>query len=413
MLTNSGHLTYCTNIHSGETWEDHFNALKKNFPGIKAALSPDKPMGLGLRLSNVASLELIKEENLAILKKWLTEIDAYVFTMNGFPYGEFHQTRVKDQVHAPDWTTVDRLNYTLRLFEILSQLLPEGMDGGISTSPLSYRYWFDGADDMESAKNAATTNILKIAEYLVALSVSTGKLLHLDIEPEPDGILENGQEFIDWFEDYLLPAGIPIFAERYAVSEEESASLVKAHIRLCYDVCHFAIGYESHAEMISTLNQKGIKVGKIQISAALQALMDKDPVVRAARSAAFGKFNEPVYLHQVVARTVGSELLRYRDLPEALLDADNASVLEWRAHFHVPVFEKNFGVLESTQDDILEVLRIHKQDPFTAHLEVETYTWEVLSDDLKVPIQDSIVRELQWVLSFLTTEGGRGKTEGH
>ena len=401
MLTSSGHLTYCTNIHSGENWEDHFAALKQHFPGIKASLSPGKPMGIGLRLSNVASIELSDDENLQIFQQWLADNDAYVFTMNGFPYGEFHQTRVKDQVHAPDWTTPDRLNYTLRLFEILSHLLPADMDGGISTSPLSYRYWFANVDDLEVAKKAATTNILKIAEYLIAISTSTGKLLHLDIEPEPDGMLESGQEFIDWYEDYLLPVGIPVFAKRYSITAEESALLIKAHIRLCYDVCHFAIGYEPHAEMISTLNKKGIKIGKIQISAALKALISKEANSRAQTAAAFEAFNEPVYLHQVVARTNGNKLLRYRDLPEALKDAGNPSATEWRAHFHVPVFEKDFGLLQSTQDDIVEVLELHKKQPFTHHLEVETYTWEVLSEELKLPLPQSIIREMEWVIGKL------------
>src|SRR4051812_585343 len=116
MLTNSGHLTYCTNIHSGETWQDHFHALDINFPGIKASLSPDSQMGIGLRLSHLASLELIKPEVLTLFKSWLAKNNAYVFTMNGFPYGQFHQVRVKDQVHAPDWTTTERLDYTTRLF---------------------------------------------------------------------------------------------------------------------------------------------------------------------------------------------------------------------------------------------------------------------------------------------------------
>ena len=401
MLTSAGHLTYCTNIHSGETWQDHFAALKNNFPGIKAKLSPGKPMGLGLRLSDVASLELIKETNLSVFKQWLADNDVYVFTMNGFPYGNFHQARVKDQVHAPDWTTTDRLNYTLRLFDILSQLLPDGMDGGISTSPLSYRHWFDTSNNLEVAKNTATGNILKIAEYLVAISTTTGKLLHLDIEPEPDGMLENGQEFIDWYENYLLPAGVPIFAEKYDISFDEAALLIKAHICLCYDVCHFAIGYEPHAQMIDTLNEKGIKIGKIQISAALKSLMDSDSEVRSLKASAFAAFNEPVYLHQVVARTSGNNLLRYRDLPEALANAANSYVLEWRAHFHVPVFEKNFGLLESTQDDIVEVLALHVKNNITKHLEVETYTWEVLSDELKVPLQQSIIREIEWVLGKL------------
>src|SRR5687767_5138692 len=105
MLTGFGHLTYCTNIHTGESWQEHFSEIKKNFPGIKSELSPDKPMGIGLRLSNVASIDLIEDTNLQVFKQWLYENQAYVFTMNGFPYGSFHDTRVKDQVHVPDWTT--------------------------------------------------------------------------------------------------------------------------------------------------------------------------------------------------------------------------------------------------------------------------------------------------------------------
>src|SRR5688500_9648995 len=104
MQTTSGHLTYCTNIHPGENWTDHFRSIDEYFPSIKKEISPSARMGIGLRLSNDASLELEKEHNLSAFKQWLTENDAYVFTMNGFPYGGFHHTRVKDQVHAPDWT---------------------------------------------------------------------------------------------------------------------------------------------------------------------------------------------------------------------------------------------------------------------------------------------------------------------
>lgn len=140
MNLGEAHLTYCTNIHAGETWPDTFSALQFNFPVIKAQLSPNEPMGIGLRLSNIASIDLLNDEiYLEEFQQWLTTHDAYVFTMNGFPYGNFHHTRVKDQVHAPDWTTDDRLDYTLRLFDILAKLLPKGMEGGISTSPLSYK----------------------------------------------------------------------------------------------------------------------------------------------------------------------------------------------------------------------------------------------------------------------------------
>lgn len=397
MKTSHGYLTYCTNIHAGENWDDHFAALKLHFPNIKSSLSPADKMGIGLRLSNIASEELSEGEQLLIFKQWLFENDAYVFTMNGFPFGGFHNTIVKDQVHAPDWTTTERLDYTKRLFNILAELLPDNLDGGVSTSPLSYRYWFPSDDSLGLAKEISTNHILEVAEHLIDIFNSSGKTLHLDIEPEPDGILETGKEFLEWYQNYLLDAGIKRISLKYAVSHDHAEKMIKRHICLCYDVCHFAIGYEPHAEVIRQLAADKILVGKIQISAALKAPMTENKDNRYKVKEAFAGFDESTYLHQVIARKIDGGFIRYRDLPNALADAENAAVNEWRAHFHVPVFEKDFGLLVSTQTDILEVLEIQKNSPFTNHLEVETYTWEVLSDSLKLPIDQSIIRELNWV----------------
>ncbi|MEO8414675.1 MAG: metabolite traffic protein EboE [Ginsengibacter sp.] len=401
MLTNSGHLTYCTNIHSGENWQDHFNEIRNNFPGIKQKLSPGKPMGIGLRLSNMASVDLIEEKNLDMFKQWLDENEAYVFTMNGFPYGSFHDTRVKDQVHAPDWTTNERVAYTIRLFRILKDLIPPDSEGSISTSPLSYRHWFQQGDLLKNARESATDNMVLAAESLIEIHQSTGKLLHLDIEPEPDGMLETGKELIHWFTNDLLINGAKKIGAKYNVSVSRAEELLKAHIRLCYDVCHFAIGYEPHEQIIREVVDSGIKIGKLQISAALKGAMNEDISKRQNIKESFSKYNEPTYLHQVVAKKNNGELLRYPDLPEALSDYDNAEVNEWRAHFHVPIFEEDFGSLQSTQKDIEEVLRLQKEMNFTNHLEVETYTWEVLPGALKLPLRDSVIRELQWVVPQL------------
>lgn len=401
MLTNFGHLTYCTNIHTGETWEDHFTEIKKYFPSIKKEFSPDKPMGIGLRLSNIASVALSEPNNLAIFKQWLLENNSYVFTMNGFPYGGFHNVVVKDQVHAPDWTTMDRVAYTNRLFDILQELLPAEMDGGISTSPLSYKFWHNTEEALKIAVKNATENILKVVVHLIDIHYNTGKILHLDIEPEPDGILETGPEFIDWFVKYLLPAGVKIIAEKYTVSEAEATHFIKQHLRLCYDVCHFAIGYEPHAEVIEEVLKLGIQIGKIQISAALKAGLHNEISNRSKIKEKFEKFNEPTYLHQVVAKKSNGEFIRYPDLPQALADIENKEVLEWRAHFHVPIFEEDLGYLQSTQKDIVTVLELQKKLNFTTHLEVETYTWDVISDALKLPMQESIIRELEWVMDQL------------
>ena len=400
METPYGHLTYCTNIHAGETWADHFAQLRTHIPVIWQQVAPGKAFGIGLRLSDVASRELAAGTNLSGFRQWLTENNAYVFTMNGFPYGSFHRTKVKDYVHMPDWLSGDRVQYTIRLARILVELLPAGMEGGISTSPLSYRFWHN-EEQLETVIKHATHNILDVLDMLIQIRQSTGKLIHIDIEPEPDGLLGDGAEFLNWYIHYLLPEGIPYVSKKFGCSESEAEAHIRMHIQLCYDVCHFAVCYEDHAAMIKKFQSYGIRTGKIQISAALKAGIATSIEARKPVLDAFRQFNESTYLHQVVAKYAGGELKRYADMPDALADAANPQVREWRAHFHVPIFIENYGILDATRADIEKVLQIHCASPFTRHLEIETYTWEVLPEDIRLPLADSIVREIQWVTGLL------------
>jgi len=400
-VSDHSHLTYCTNIHPGENWNAHFQQLKQFIPAVKQEVSPDKPFGIGLRLSNTASLELSKEEALLEFKQWLQEHNCYVFTMNGFPYGGFHHTIVKDQVHTPDWTTAERVAYTIRLFRLLAALLPEGMEGGISTSPLTYKLWHVRCDtEREAIMENATLKVLLVVEQLVRTRRGGGPLMHLDIEPEPDGLMENSQEYLHWYLNYLLPYGVPFLQDKFGMNEEEATASIKAHVQLCYDVCHFALVYESAESVLKKLHEHGLKVGKIQISAAVKALLPAEMAARKPLIDAFREFNETTYLHQVVARKADG-YIHYPDLPQALEDAANPAVEEWRSHFHVPVFIDSYGVLSSTRSDIEKVLALQRKQPFTQHMEVETYTWDVLPADLKLPMDRSISRELHWVLQQL------------
>ena len=415
MKTPLGHLSYCTNIHAGETWADHFAALQTAVPELKRRLSPDAPFGLGLRLSNVASEELELPETLVTFQQWLADTDCYVFTMNGFPFGGFHNTVVKDQVHAPDWTTEARVEYTKRLFRILSVLLPvdelgNAITGGVSTSPLSYRHWFEWEQPAarDYILSQTTQNVLDVVADLMRLHRQTDRLMHLDLEPEPDGVIETADEFITWFTDYLIPMGLEQLTEQFGLTDEAAEAAICDHVRLCYDVCHFAVGYERPADVLDKLKNYGLRVGKIQISAALKAEFPESEAGREAVRQAFTQFNEPTYLHQVVARrglarrgfdrTTAGNLARFRDLPDALAALDDTHV-EWRSHFHVPIFVESYGLLQSTQDDIREVLRLQAERQFTNQLEVETYTWDVLPGELKMDVVDSIEREIKWVLN--------------
>lgn len=397
MQIHDTHLTYCSNIHPGESWEDHFLELQNHLPAIKAAVLPDREMGVGLRLAHRAAVELAQPGVLNAFKNWLTSEELYVFTINGFPFGDFHNGRVKEQVHAPDWSTDERLQYSQKLFEILSELLPAGVDGGVSTSPLSYRFW--KCQTHPSHREKCTQHMLEMADFLSQIENSRGQYMHLDIEPEPDGLLENFDEFIDWYINELLPLGEQYFADRYQASASQAHSIIKRHLCLCYDICHFALAYQNHPACMERLKAENIRIGKIQVSSALKSPTGKQN--NSQSLAKLAEFDEPIYLHQVIVEKPDGSFIKFRDLPEFLSQAPDSPMKEWRSHFHVPIFLADYGELLSTQDDILKVIGLHQHHPLSTHLEIETYTWNVLPKNLQLPIRDSIIREMQWLLEEL------------
>ena len=395
------HVTYCTNVHAGHDWATMLDNLRTYTPSVKKAISPGGPMGVGLWLSNTASEQLSESGRLRGCKEWLEEQNLYVFTLNGFPYGTFHGATVKDQVYTPDWTTRERVDYTKRLFDQLAELLPTpagSVPGGISTCPISYRHWFSKSADLDRACHAATEHLLEVTEHLIELCAKTGHHLHLDIEPEPDGILENSREVIDFFNDYLLPIGVPLLAKKYNWTEREARAAILSHLQVCYDVCHFALAYEEPADTFTSFADHGIKVGKIQVSSALRILLDGK--ADAAVWKELERFVEPTYLHQVT-QEIDGRVTTYPDLPSAI--AAKPEGRELRAHFHVPIFLEQFGRLHATQGHILKVLHYLEDHPVTQHLEVETYTWDVLPTEYKEDLTESIVREMEWFQQKLIT----------
>jgi len=232
------HLSYCSNIHAGESWDATFRNLKIYIPEVKKRLVHEGAFGIGLRISHEASVVLERPDRLQEFRDWLKQTNSYVFTLNCFPYGGFHRTKVKEQVHAPDWTTEARLAYTIRSFRILAQLLPEGVEGGISTSPLTYRHWFATDLEKKEAFERATTHLIAVVVELVRLQQETGKFLHLDIEPEPDGLLENSDELIHYFKEWLLSEGKSSLAKQLGTTQKEAEKLLtNSAVRLAYE--HF------------------------------------------------------------------------------------------------------------------------------------------------------------------------------
>ena len=395
-------LTYCSNIHPGESWLEVFANLEKYVPNLKLRLSPTEPFGIGLRLADAAAKQLLENNNLAKFQAWLTQEDLYVFTLNGFPYGGFHRQVVKDQVYAPDWSTQERVNYTLNLTKILATLLPEGLDGGISTLPLSYKPWWqkDQASFDTVLKNSCL-NIALVVVEMIRICEETGKILHIDLEPEPDGLIENTSEVIDFYQNWLLPIGGNYLSEKLNIEQHLAETKLLEHVRLCYDTCHFSVEYEQPQSVFARLESAGIKIGKVQISAAIKVKIPAEIEKRSLIVERLRPFAESTYLHQVIERRSDGTLHHYPDLITALPHLEQSLAEEWRTHFHVPIFIHDYQILQSTQDDIATVLHLLQTNNACSHLEIETYTWDVLPSEIKIDLLTSIQREYEWVLKLI------------
>src|SRR6187402_3599818 len=138
-LPHGLHLAYCTNIHRGESWREILAALERHTLEVRDRVCADKPYAIGLRLGAEAARTLYDRGEREAFRRWLDKHHCYVFTINGFPYGQFHGTRVKEQVFQPDWSTAARVEYTQALFEIIADLVPPGASGSVSTVPGSHK----------------------------------------------------------------------------------------------------------------------------------------------------------------------------------------------------------------------------------------------------------------------------------
>jgi sugar phosphate isomerase/epimerase len=386
------HLTYCTNIHAADGWTAVNANVQRFAPALKERLSPSAPFGIGLRLSARDAHELLQDNRLDNFRRFLDERGLYVALINGFPHGSFHRTPVKADVYAPDWRDEERVRYTLDLITALSRLLPDGLDGGVSTVPLSYKAWIPDSD-----LRPFTRNVVRVADALVRARQERGTLIHLDIEPEPDCLLETSDEFLHFFNATLIPDGGPLLAASLECDVETARAHLREHVRICVDCCHFAVEYEDPVAALQRVQASEAQVGRVQLSSAIRVVFPRDETACAGIVERLRHFADTTYLHQVIERR-GTTLSHFPDLDVALDRSESLGGAEWRIHFHVPLFTSDYDGLASTQDYVRQVLDLARRTHFARHFEIETYTWEVLPQGLKIDLLDSIGREYEWVL---------------
>jgi len=393
-LPGNVHLTYCTNIHAGESWPDICASLDAHVPAIKAAVAPHRPLGIGLRLSGQAAESARRPDAIAAFRDQLDALGAYIFTINAFPFGPFHGVRVKEDVYLPDWRSAVRVRFTADSAAVLAAVLPEGIDGSISTVPGAFKPngRVDGAVDEMAA------NMMRAVADLASIERDTGKRISLALEPEPCCFLETADESIAFFEEVLLrPETLAGLAAAMEIDRAAAETLLRRHLGICYDVCHGAVEYEDPVAALARLRDAGISIAKIQLSAAIRL-----PSMTGDLVAAVMRFNDGVYLHQTIVRGANG-LTRYADLPEAVAAfRDGKAYGEWRIHCHVPVFLSGLGDIGSTHADLAAVLAAMRDRHFSSHLEVETYTWDVLPERLRTGSKAAdIAREISYCVRQL------------
>jgi hypothetical protein len=298
---------------------------------------------------------------------------------------------VKENAYRPDWSEPERLAYTDHLADVLAALLPAGQAGSVSTVPCTFKPWAEGRID------AVVEHLVRHVAHLVGIARDQGRTITLALEPEPYCHLETIGEAVAFFESRLFSrAGVARLAALTGLAAGAAEQAMRRHLGLCYDVCHAAVEFEDARASVARLRASGIGIFKLQLSAALRVARFGPESARQ-----LAEFAEPVYLHQVVRRENGT-LRRYVDLPQALAEAAGAEGSEWRVHFHVPIFLERMEHFDTTQAFLAEILALHRAEPFSRHLEVETYTWDVLPAAYRgVPLASAIARELSWVKAQL------------
>ncbi len=385
-------LGYCTNIHRGESWEETFSGLRRYTDEVRKQVAGEQPYGIGLRLGADAASELAASGGERDrFRKWLEETNSYVFTVNGFPYGTFHGSRVKEQVYAPDWTSESRLTYTNQLFDLITEFAPADSSVSVSTLPGSFKEFIKPESEKEQ-KSAIFKHLRSCSDHIERLRDRTGRDIHLGMEPEPLGLFETSVESVAFFEELL--SGVDS-AER---------ERIQRNIGINYDTCHLAIEYEEPEVAVMNLRNAGIRISKVHLSSALRLVPTRDAVAELAA------FQDDVYLHQVVVGKGGKVVQRIKDLPEALTWYEEHSADagdEWRVHFHIPIHAQPGGHFLDTRSHIDGILKLLGEDPgWCQHFEMETYTWEVMPREIRSDdVVTQLVNEYEWCLAAFRKNG--------
>jgi sugar phosphate isomerase/epimerase len=256
-----------------------------------------------------------------------------IVTLSGVPYAEGGDED-PGTGPGPDWSDPARLEYTLDLARILTDLLPEdAVRGMVTTVGLGPR------DGWDAAKQKASARILsKLSGGLAEVAWHTGRAVRVAFRPEPGSVLDDAESIVTAF-----------------------GRLDRDRLGVCLDLAHLACTWEEPAATLDRLAGAGISVIQVRIAAALEAA---DPVAAAE---ALRGYVEPGHPHQVT--NPAGDLVA--DLGQAL---DELPPGPWRVRCHLPLTTPPAAPLTATTAVWQAALRhlLTAAHPGTEHLAVES-----------------------------------------
>jgi sugar phosphate isomerase/epimerase len=391
-----GHLTYSTLVHPADDWEQIWQSLNTYVPKVKERFAGNQRFGVSLRLSAKSAETLVNSKaDRDKLRKFLDDQNMYLYTVNAFVYGHFKGNVVKEQVYEPDWRSEERTRYTMNVASVVADIAPADVLPSIQTSPLGFKPRVTGPDVVQSY----TDNVLRVTKHLIELEAKTGVTVTLGLEPEPYCFLETTDETVDYFTNHLYSgASAEKLAKMSGLPIAEAIAALRKHVGIVYDICHLAVEYEDITQSLQKLVDAGVPIVKLQEAAALHMPEVTQRVVDTLK-----RYSKTIYLTQTIEKRNG-KFTKYLNLEDAFAAWEkDPGPREWRTHIHVPVFLDDLGEFRTTRFAIADALKFHKQKPLSRHLEVETYTWDMLPDSLKTgDIVEYVCRELDWVRGQLT-----------
>ena len=388
-------LAYCSNVHPGDSLSAVVNNIAQHFVPVKA-LRGLPAMASGLWLSAQAADSLLASaENLATFQTCLQQHGVLLTTLNGFPYGNFHQAVVKRDVYLPTWAEPARLYYTQQLARILALCLPQGRySGAISTLPLAY-----GAGWRQNDHRQAVDHLIQLADYLFELEQTTGRRILVCLEMEPDCVLQYTDELVNFFVNDLLPQAR---LQRPRL-QGQSEHAVLRYIGCCYDTCHQAVMNEDIAASLAKLSAAGIAIGKVQISNAVAAELTAAEQVEQLTE----MLRDARFLHQTKVFQNGRLIQALADLDnrqlQAVVNSSTTKPVQALIHYHTPIHQSDFAYpfLTGTQAGILTALDYLQTSLFYwPFIEIETYTWLNFLADSHSPQQSlhqGLMAEFTWL----------------